>query len=107
MGRSARQEAIVKLRDQIAVTTNPKLLIQLAKALTALLLIPATKGRPRKEPLPDVEPESDEEKLERMMWATDRLFEKENTRREEAGLPEMTNEEHNAFLDGLKEEDLI
>jgi hypothetical protein len=50
MGRSARQEAIVKLREAIAKTSDPKLIGQLTRQLAKLLpkaKSPNPTGRPR------------------------------------------------------------
>ena len=61
MGRSTRKEAIVKLREQLAATDDPEMIIRITRQIAKLLpRAKAVMGRSRNTPSPAVasEPES-------------------------------------------------
>ena len=113
MGRNARKEAIVKLREQIAACQDdPKLLISLSRQLNKLLpKKKAVMGRPRTTPSPDVSPKSTyirngsamddmplrEQTLNRLVLAC----EAEDRRRGRLGLPKTTEAERKTLIDDL------
>lgn len=122
MGRNARKEAVVKLREQIDTCTDPKILMGLTRQLNKLLLKPkAVMGRPRNTPQASASIESTyisngsamgnmplgEQTLHRLVIA----IEDENKRRRLAGLPKMTDEEQAVWVakmvDGFSDEERV
>ncbi len=118
MGRSTRNEAVVKLREQIAAADDPELIIRLTRQLSKLLpRAKAKMGRPRNTPAaPDVEQagtfkESDYpgqahflKELpmgEREFWRLIFGVENELRRLGFAGLPQMTEAEENVFKEKI------
>jgi hypothetical protein len=115
MGRSARREAIVKLREQIAAATDPEVVIRLTRQLSKLLpKKKAVMGRPRTTPAqsPVTSPESTyvpngsmmddlplgEQTALRVVLA----LEAERKRRGFAGEREMTQTERSALINKTK-----